>query len=231
MATVIPFRLQWLGVLTLLASGFACASEVAVVVEAPLDHCMSRESTQAQPHSLKPGDKLSATDEVQCDQGFSGKAQYLETKATFPLTDTWVPVGNATLAANPMRAASSPRLLGRYSMAPVTISPVHDRERLALFANPGDKEPFAFIPTDQPPVSAVALKNGFYGVDVGGTLAWVNSMDVRVHRSSTSSCSASANVSVAGTLGAATNRCGTSSSTAPVIATPPNPPRIELIQR
>lgn len=78
---------------------------------------------------------------------------------------------------------------------------------LILYDAPG--KPSAHPNTDGKPLLVEgADKGGFVPVQVDGQHYWVDGMDVRRSRQSIAPCTQSAGVPAAGTLGAATNRCG-----------------------
>jgi hypothetical protein len=97
----------------LIACATADAADVAVMVHASPGHCLGRANPQAKLHALNSGDKLDATDEARCDDGYPGTAKYIENNASFKLTSSWAPIGNASPAAGLPQGASAPNLMGR----------------------------------------------------------------------------------------------------------------------
>jgi hypothetical protein len=81
-------------------------------------------------------------------------------------------------------------------------------ETVKLYKAPGETQSSKSVPTEKVLQKIQDEKNGYYKVTVDNTPYWVDSMDVRTSRASNAPCTAAANVHIAGSLGAQTNRCG-----------------------
>lgn len=64
------------------------------------------------------------------------------------------------------------------------VYPVDNKASIALYKNPGDKQPYAWLPPGKAPLISnnKPTENGFWGVEVGGKDAWVDAKSVQVQR-------------------------------------------------